>query len=108
MNINLDSLQGALTILIAFGTALAPIVFYVMEITKPLFRRVPSEYLQLVAVIIGGLIGVGLVYLAPSLGVEGISLSTGIMGGMIGGYISTKQYDRGVKVGIQKTEDPNY
>ena len=101
MNINMDELQGIFTILVAFGTALAPIVFGIIQLVKPILPEGSSKYLPLIVVALGGVIGALLVALAPQLGIEGLNYAAGTIGGLIAGFIATKQYDTGGKT----TED---
>lgn len=104
MSVNMDGLQGVFAVLVSFGTALVPVVFAILQVIKPLLGEGVKKLLPIIAIVLGGLIGAGLTALAPQLGVEGINYATGIIGGLIGGYIATTQYDSGVKSGIQKVE----
>lgn len=91
MTLDMEQVATALTILITFGGFVSPITFAIMQIIKEF--KIPSQYLQLVAVLVGGTVGAGLIFALPYLGVDGGNYVIGTLGGLVGGYIATKQYD---------------
>lgn len=98
-NIDMSQIQGVFAALVAFGGILAPIVFYIIQLIKSF---IPSNYTKLVAVVLGGGIGAILVAIAPALGIAGLNYIVGVVGGLIGGYIATNQFDTAAQKGFEK------
>lgn len=98
-DINMSQIQDVFASLVALGGILAPIVFYIIQLTKTF---IPGEYIKLTAVILGGVIGALFVAAAPSLGIFGLNYVVGIVGGLIGGYIATNQFDVASTQGFEK------
>ncbi|UYE92470.1 hypothetical protein H1_50 [Efunavirus H1] len=101
-SIDMSQIQDVFAALVAFGGILAPIVFYIIQLIKPF---IPSDYTKLIAVVLGGAIGAVLVAIAPALGIVGLNYIIGVIGGLIGGYIATNQFDTAAKKGFEKGLD---
>ena len=101
-NIDMSQIQDVFAALVAFGGILAPIVFYIIQLIKPF---IPSDYTKFIAVVLGGAIGAVLVAIAPALGIVGLNYIIGVIGGLIGGYIATNQFDTAAKKGFEKGLD---
>lgn len=102
MNVDMSQLENIATVLIAFGGFISPVVFYILQLVKSYIpKQVP---LQIISVILGAVVGGGLVALSPYLGITGINYVVGIIGGLVGGFSATKQYDSAVKKKVAAVE----
>lgn len=102
MSLDMEQVQAAITILVTFGGFISPITFAIMQMIKNF--SIDSKYLSLIAVLVGGIVGAVLIFSFPYLGVEGGNYVIGILGGLIGGYIATKQYDSAANQGYEKAQ----
>lgn len=88
--LDIQGIEAAILILVAFGGFLSPVAFAFTELIKPF---VSGKYLKIISVLAGGLIGVALAFVLPHLGIAGVNYVVGLVGGLVGGYIATKQYE---------------
>lgn len=95
---DLEAIKAAIMIYVGLGGIMAPGVFAIVDTLKPF---ISTKYLPIIAPLIGGLLGIVIGLLLPeliaSLAVAGVS-------GLIGGYLSTKMYDRAVDETYKKID----
>ena len=93
---NPENIAQLVATLLATGTALSPVVFWVLQrVIKPFVKD--NRYMPLIAIGLGGLLG-------PAFGMETIPWVASTVAGMVGGGIAMKTYDEGVNEGIKKVE----
>lgn len=100
---NPDNIAQLITILLATGTALSPVVFWVLQrVVKPFVAD--NRFMPLIAIVLGGLLGLVIPFILPAFGMETIPWVASMVAGMVGGGIAMKTYDEGVNEGIKKME----
>lgn len=100
---NPDNIAQLTTILLATGTALSPVVFWVLQrVVKPFVAD--NRFMPLIAIVLGGLLGLVIPFILPAFGMETIPWVASMVAGMVGGGIAMKTYDEGVNEGIKKME----
>lgn len=100
---NPENIAQLITILLATGTALSPVVFWVLQrVVKPFVAD--NRYMPLIAIGLGGLLGLAIPFILPAFGMETIPWIASMVAGMVGGGIAMKTYDEGVNEGIKKME----
>lgn len=100
---NPDNIAQLITVLLATGTALSPVVFWVLQrVVKPFVAD--NRFMPLIAIVLGGLLGLVIPFILPAFGMETIPWVASMVAGMVGGGIATKTYDEGVNEGIKKME----
>ena len=66
---NPDNIAQLITILLATGTALSPVVFWVLQkVVKPFVAD--NRYMPLIAIVLGGLLGLVIPFILPAFGME--------------------------------------
>lgn len=100
---NPDNIAQLITVLLATGTALSPVVFWVLQrVVKPFVAD--NRFMPLIAIALGGLLGLVIPFILPAFGMETIPWVASMVAGMVGGGIAMKTYDEGVNEGIKKME----
>lgn len=100
---NPDNIAQLITTLLATGTALSPVVFWVLQrVVKPFVAD--NRFMPLIAIVLGGLLGLVIPFILPAFGMETIPWVASMVAGMVGGGIAMKTYDEGVNEGIKKME----
>lgn len=100
---NPDNIAQLITVLLATGTALSPVVFWVLQrVVKPFVAD--NRFMPLIAILLGGLLGLVIPFILPAFGMETIPWVASMVAGMVGGGIAMKTYDEGVNEGIKKME----
>lgn len=100
---NPDNIAQLITVLLATGTALSPVVFWVLQrVVKPFVAD--NRFMPLIAIVLGGLLGLVIPFILPAFGMETIPWVASMVAGMVGGGIAMKTYDEGVNEGIKKME----
>lgn len=100
---NPDNIAQLITILLATGTALSPVVFWVLQrVVKPFVAD--NRFMPLIAIVLGGLLGLAIPFILPAFGMETVPWIASMVAGMVGGAIAMKTYDEGVNEGIKKME----
>lgn len=100
---NPDNITQLITVLLATGTALSPVVFWVLQrVVKPFVAD--NRFMPLIAIVLGGLLGLVIPFILPAFGMETIPWVASMVAGMVGGGIAMKTYDEGVNEGIKKME----
>lgn len=100
---NPDNIAQLITILLATGTALSPVVFWVLQrVVKPFVAD--NRFMPLIAIVLGALLGLVIPFILPAFGMETIPWVASMVAGMVGGGIAMKTYDEGVNEGIKKME----
>lgn len=106
MNVDVQQIKDAITMLVLLGGFASPVVFAILQMVKSF---IPSRYLPLAAIVLGGILGAAVVAVGPALGITGLNYAVGIIAGLIGGFMATKQYDSAARQGFEKglEIDPN-
>lgn len=100
---NPDNIAQLITVLLATGTALSPVVFWVLQrVVKPFVAD--NRFMPLIAIVLGGLLGLVIPFILPAFGMETVPWVASMVAGMVGGGIAMKTYDEGVNEGIKKME----
>lgn len=100
---NPENIAQLITILLATGTALSPVVFWVLQrVVKPFVAD--NRFMPLIAIVLGGLLGLVIPFILPAFGMETVPWIASMVAGMVGGGIAMKTYDEGVNEGIKKME----
>lgn len=100
---NPDNIAQLITVLLATGAALSPVVFWVLQrVVKPFVAD--NRFMPLIAIVLGGLLGLVIPFILPAFGMETIPWVASMVAGMVGGGIAMKTYDEGVNEGIKKME----
>lgn len=100
---NPENIAQLVATLLATGTALSPVVFWVLQrVIKPFVAD--NRYMPLIAIGLGGLLGLVIPFILPAFGMEAVPWVASTVAGMVGGGIAMKTYDEGVNEGIKKVE----
>lgn len=100
---NPEDIAQLVTVLLATGTALSPVVFWLLQkVVKPFVAD--GRFMPLIAIAVGGLLGLAIPFILPAFGMSTIPWIGSMVAGMVGGAIAMKTYDEGVSEGIKKVE----
>ena len=103
---NPEDIAQLVATLLATGTALSPVVFWVLQrVIKPFVKD--NRYMPLIAIVLGGLLELVIPFILPAFGMETIPWVASTVAGMVGGGIAMKTYDEGVNEGIKKWKVKN-